>query len=757
MAATKEEQGRIKDVGGFVGGYLSKGRRDKTSVLYRTLITLDADFSNANLWWNFTLLFDCAAVIHSTHKSGPNNIRHRLIIPACRELNPEEYQAVSRKIAEILGISLFDPSTFDVNRLMFWPSMPCDSDYYFKYQDGPILDPDSILSKYNDWHDITEWPRPDSIDNNIAVHLSNKQEDPVNKKGLIGLFCREYTVSEAIEKFLSDEYAKVGDNRYTYLKGTTSAGLILYEDKFAYSHHGTDPAGGRLCNAFDLVRIHKFGYLDDSDDSNKKSMRAMEGFIVEEPRCKKRIASEKFAEARFEFSGVSALNNTEGASPTQSKADGTDDKWLTELTINTKGEYENTANNINLILSNDPNIKGLFILNSFDNKRYLSRKSPWRDSGSGQELFKDADYSGVRSYLECIYGIVSVSKIDDALALEFEKNRFHPVVDYLRSLVWDGIPRIDTLLIEYFGAEDTIYSRAAIRKSLCAAVARVLEPGIKFDNILILVGKQGTYKSTFVKKLGRKWFSDTFLSVQGKESYEQLQGAWIIEIAELAGLKKAEVETIKHFASKSVDSFRPAYGRVVESFPRQCIFMGTTNSHEFLRDPTGNRRFIPIDVRPEHIVKSVIYDLTDNEINQIWAEAYHLYTNGEPLYFNPEELRLAAVAQEEHSEADSKTGLVENFLEMKYPKNWDTMDMYDRRAWLGSPLSKKGDTYRYDVCAAEIWCECFSGEVSDLRPSDLKDLNTILSSLPGWKKAPGKKNFSLYGKQSYYTRINDLL
>ena len=166
---------------------------------------------------------------------------------------------------------------------------------------------------------------------------------------------------------------------------------------------------------------------------------------------------------------------------------------------------------------------------------------------------------------------------------------------------------------------------------MAAAVARVFEPGIKFDTALILVGEQGTYKSTFVKKLGMEWFSDTFTTVQGKESFEQIQGAWLIEMAELSGLKKAEVESIKHYISKREDMFRPAYGRTVETYKRQCVFFGTTNNKDFLRDPTGNRRFMPIDVRPEYATKSVNDDLTQDEVNQIWAEAYQLYLAKEPL------------------------------------------------------------------------------------------------------------------------------
>lgn len=747
MHATKDEQSKIKDVGGFVGGFLTNGRRDKSNVLYRQLIALDIDFSHENIWWDFTMLFDCAAAIHSTHKSCAEKPRHRLIIPLDREVSQEEYQAIARKVAGDLNIDLFDQSTFDVNRLMFWPSISSDAEYYFEYQDGPFLEADYILGLYNDWHDTSEWPTAtDSSD--VIMQAIKKQEDPENKKGIVGLFCRTYTIQEAIATFLSDVYEPAGEDRYTYINGSTAAGLIVYGEKFAYSHHGTDPAGGRLCNAFDLVRIHKYGHLDTGKEKNeqdKKSFKAMEEFATKDSQTKKHIAEEKLAEAKFEFAEDVELTEEEQ-----------DNSWTSELTVNTKGEYENSANNLNIIFQFDPFLKNAFKLNTFDNKRYVTKTLPWRKIDDVEPL-RDVDYSGVRNYIECIYGIVSSQKVDDALALEIEKKKFHPIVEYIKSLQWDGVPRVNTLLIDYFGAEDNAYTRAAIRKMLCAAVTRVFHPGTKFDTALILVGPQATYKSTFVKKLGKNWFSDTFTTVQGKESFEQIQGAWLVEIAELSGLKKAEVETIKHYISKCEDSFRPAYGRTIETYKRQCVFFGTTNSKDFLRDPTGNRRFLPIDVRPEYATKNVAQELTEEEVDQVWAEAYEMYKQGESLYMTGEEDIIAKIEQHKHSEQDERKGIIEEYLNAKYPDNWSSMDLYDRRRWLEDPLSQTGTIQKDFVCVAEIWCECLGKEKNDMTRYNTRDINDILRSLPEWEASTSTKNFSIYGKQKYYKRKDSLL
>lgn len=747
IAAPKAEQMKIKDVGGFVGGFLTGGKRDKKSVLYRQLLTLDIDFSTDTFWDDFTIMFDCAACIHSTHKSCKAAPRHRLIIPLDREVSQEEYQAIARKVAGMLNIELFDQSTFDVNRFMFWPSISSDSDYYFESQSGPILSADSVLDMYADWHNVNEWPTSSVYNGTIQKSLK-LQEDPLTKRGIVGVFCRTYDIEKAITTFLTDVYAPATEGRYTYTAGSTAAGVVLYEDKFVYSHHGTDPAGGRLCNAFDLVRIHKFGHLDtgrEKSELDKRSFKAMEEFAANDPAVKHQIANEKFEEAKQDFVG---RVNAE-----QFKAD---DTWVEELEVNTHGEYVSSANNINIILQHDPLLVNAFKLNLFNNKRYVMRELPWRKVPSPEPL-RDVDYSGVRNYIECVYGISASQKIEDSLALEFERQSFHPIIEYIESLQWDGVKRIDNLLIDYFGAKDNDYSKMAIRKMLCAAVARVFVPGIKYDLVLVLVGPQETYKSTFVKKLGGEWFSDTFSTVQGKESFEQLQGAWIIEIAELSGLKKAEIEAVKHFITKREDSFRPAYGRVVETYKRQCVFFGTTNNADFLRDPTGNRRFMPIDVNVEHIKKSVMNDLSQYEIDQIWAEAYQLYKAGEPLYLTGVADNQAKDEQMRHAEADDRSGIVENFINKLLPKKWDKMGLYERRSWLEDPLSEVGTEQRDFICAAEVWCECLGKDKSDMTKRNTREINEIIRSLPEWEAVVSTHVFPIYGRQRYYRRKDSLL
>lgn len=229
------------------------------------------------------------------------------------------------------------------------------------------------------------------------------------------------------------------------------------------------------------------------------------------------------------------------------------------------------------------------------------------------------------------------------------------------------------MLIDYFGSTDNAYTKEAIRKQLVGSVARVINPGCKFDLVLVLVGKQGTYKSTFINTLGKSWYSDTFLTVQGTQALEQIQGVWLMEMAELAGLRKADAEAVKHFISKQVDSFRAAYGKATESHKRQTTFWGTTNKWDFLTDASGNRRFNPIDVVPERITKNVFTDLPD-EVDQVWAEAVQLYKDKEPLYLSSEAQTIAKAEQRQHSETDDRTGIIENYLDTLLPDGWDKLD-----------------------------------------------------------------------------------
>ena len=260
---SKNVQADIKDVGGFVGGTVREGRRNAGSVSSRSLLTLDVDFPPENFWEVHISLIrgNLAACVYSTHSHREGHERLRLILPLSRRVSPDEYAAVSRKFAQGIGIDFFDDTTYQPERLMYWPSTPADGEYYFEWQDGEWLDVDSILAQYDDWTDASQWPTS-SRTHSLRERENRKLGDPEDKPGYVGAFCRAYSISEAIAAFLPEVYKEHSPGRFTYTKGSTAGGLVVYEDKFAFSHHGTDPISGRTVNAFDLVRLHLYGELD---------------------------------------------------------------------------------------------------------------------------------------------------------------------------------------------------------------------------------------------------------------------------------------------------------------------------------------------------------------------------------------------------------------------------------------------------------------------------------------------------------------
>lgn len=749
----KQRQTEIKDIGGFVGGYINGGRRKPENIMFRQVLTLDMDFAISEAWDVFTLCFMEAGVIYSTHSHTAEKPRFRLIMPLSRPVNPHEYVAIGRRIGGLLGIELFDNTGFQPERLMYWPSTPKDGEYVFEYQDGEWLDADEILATYHNWRDASEWPVSEKHNEAIGRAIT-KQVDPTEKPGLIGAFCRTYDIDAAIETFLSDKYEPcAADNRYTFVGGSTAAGLITYEGKYTYSHHGTDPTSGMLCNAYDLVRIHKFGIRDEDSAASTASHRlpsylAMTDFCMTLPDVRGLVVSERSASAREDFAGID-LDDVEEDS----------EEWKRDLDIDKKGNVHSTINNVVLILKNDPFLRNRIALNTFEQREVALKDLPWRKVVKAPDYLTDVDDAGLRHYMEKMYGISAGSKVQDGLSLNMINNSFHPIRDYLDPLVWDGKERVDTLFIDYLGAEDLPYTREVTRKALTAAVARIYVPGIKFDHMLTLIGEQGIGKSTILDKIGGSWFTDSFGTIQGKEAFEQIQGVWIIEVAELSGLRKAEADAVKHFIAKREDRYRVAYGKRVENFPRQCVFFGTTNRRDFLTDTTGNRRFWPVETNRANITKSVWADLTDNEIRQVWAEACAIFHSGEQLKLSTEVEAYAVAVQGDHLEKDDRIGSIEKYLDTLVPNDWDERDTFERRSWLNeTELKIPGVRLRGQICVAEIWAECLGGQLRDMNRNSTKFIHDIMRILPGWHEAKSNRNFMLYGKQRAYYRkiINEL-
>ena len=768
LSMSKADQDTRKDIGGFVGGRLNGQRRKADAVLDRSIVTLD--FDNVKPYGTDEIIstLDGAGYgycVYSTRKHRPEAPRLRIVVVTDRDMTVDEYDAVSRRLAADIGIAMADPTTFEANRLMYWPSCSADGEFVFRYRDAAFLSVNATLARYTDWHDWSERPQVPGATN--YQKLAVRQGDPEAKAGLIGAFCRVYDIYGAMAAFLPGIYEPVDNdpNRYTYLNGSTTGGAIVYENgKFLYSHHATDPCGGKLVNAADMVRLHKFGHMDanaalETPTNKLPSYKAFLEFAAADSEVSTLMIRERYEAGQQEFAGLmqsAGGGSANSPTPTEGEDGNAEDPnaWMVGLQTSQTGAIKPTIDNIRIILDNDPLLKGKFALNKFAGRGEVLGPLPWEASGK-RRMWSDTDTNGLYWYMEKRYDITKRGNIDAALDIHASTHAFNDVQDYIEGLVWDGTPRLDTLFIDYLGAEDNEYIRAVCRKSFTAAIARAMEPGCKYDNMLILCGRQGIGKSTLLDKMSRGWFNDSIRTFEGKEASELLQGVWLVEVAELDAFRRTDVARIKQFLSLRADRYRAAYGRNVKESPRCCAFFGTCNQMDFLQDMTGNRRFWPVDVgftiepgsekthRP-----NVWQDLTDDVIAQIWAEAKARWQTGEKLYLSGEVELQAQEMQERHREASPKEGMIADFIAREIPVDWQKWPIDRRRDWWAQATHGEVETVKRDrISAIEIWCELYNGNQKDLKQTDTREINNILGRLSNTERANSSIRCGPYGIQ----------
>lgn len=746
----KPRQDELKDVGGFVGGTFKGEHRKTANVEGRDLLTLDMDNIAAGGTQDILKRIGglgCGAAVYSTRKHAGYAPRLRVIVPLDRTASADEYEPAARKLAAIIGIEFCDPTTFEASRLMYWPSCCSGSEYICEVIDKPFCSLDGLLQMYEDWHDVTSWPQ---VPGAAAIEKRRlaKQEDPTTKRGIIGAFCRTYTITEAMERYIPGMYDPCDmPGRYTYSGGSTVGGAIVYDgDRFLFSHHATDPCSGQLVNAFDLVRLHMFGDQDrdvkDGTPANRlPSFLSMSRMAMDDKDVSGLMTKERLQQAQEAF----------GTPADEAPDDDVD--WVNRLMRDGNGHIAKTINNAVLVLENDPFLKGRIVTDEFAGCGLVLGALPWNRCNE-KRRWEDVDYAGFYNYMELFYEITGREKLDNALLLVSSKQKINAVKEYLLGLKWDGVKRVDTLLQDYLGAADTAYTRAVMRKSLCAAVSRAITGSTKYDNMPIITGPQGIGKSTFLRILGKDWFSDSLTTFEGKDAAEMIQGTWINEIGELTAFTRQEIQVIKQFLSKTDDIYRAAYGRQTKKYPRRCVFFGTSNDTEFLKDYTGNRRFWPVDTGLYPATKSVWRDLPQ-EVDQVWAEAYFYWSMGESLYLTPELEELAKDQQEGHREMSAREGLILDFLEKEVPENWYQLDLQARKLFLAGAVADENIRMvpREKVCAAEIWVECLGADIRFMKRADVAEINAILMNLKGWERNKAARRFGPYGTQRGFERV----
>ncbi|MEG1245229.1 virulence-associated E family protein [Gordonibacter sp.] len=740
----KADQGTIKNGECYVAGYLKGGVRKQGTVKARSMVVLDADNSDADLWPAYEMLIGARACLYPTHSSTEGALKHRLVIALSREISPEEYVPLSLKLAETLGFAHFDPTTYQPERLMYAGSCSADAPYELLECPGDPLDPDEWLALYPDWRDASCWPLQEQAQRKRTA----KAPDPRTKRGVVGAFCRTYPISVAVAEFLGDVYEPGRDEgRYTFKGGSTFGGVVCYEDIWVYSNHATDPAASRLCNAFDLCRIHLFGDLDAGAPegaamSALPSYKAATTWAMELEPVSLELARASADEAAADFDVPE-----EG-----------DETWKAGLAKDPqRGFVLSSAGNIALVLAQDPGLAGKIRRDTESDALWaVADRLPWRLLPKGRALWSDGDDASLRIYFERRYGIVSKGKIDDAVSHAADKNPYDPLGEYLATLpAWDGVARVDTLLIDLMGAEDTPYVRAVTRKTLVAAVRRALDPGCKADYMLIIEGAQGLGKSTILAKLAGEWFTDALTLddiAHPKVAAEKLQGSWIVEVAELDGMAKASIERLKGFLTTSVDNYRAAYARRAGRYRRRCVIIGTVNNLDgYLRDATGNRRFWPVRVS-----RRLDYNkLGADAVAQIWAEAKALEAAGERLYLEGTVEQDAQEAQRKAMETDPREGLVLAYLEAPLPEGFEGWSLDERETFWATESdfggASEGGNRRESVSISEIWHECLRQPKEKPTRNDSYQIATILKKA-GWEPSGKTKKLKAYGYVKFYER-----
>lgn len=733
----------LKDVGGYMAGELSGARRLKSAVLSRSMITLDVDYADSLFPVEFDTRFPgVAAVIYNTRSDREKSRRFRVVIPFAEEVqDAAQYEAAARKMAELLGIDLFDPTTFQAERMMYWQSLSSDQPKVFEVFEGEPISAEYLLSLYGnneEWRDIRNWAfKSDQEKETRAIVSKAMAQNPREKAGLVGAFCRAYSVPAAIEKYLSDVYEIApGNDRYTYKAGHSVGGMIVFDDLFCFSYHSTDPiSDGHAYNAYDLVRVHKFGHLGKED-----STKEMNKLVCADKECVKDMVTPDADLDDFDDYGDAV------------KSDST--KEVTELVwdLDGKGNKQVTVNNFVNAFKSDPLLNGLLAYDMLKETIVFTRPSFTAKGSKKGDLVDDTDISIIKGRIERMHGIYNDAKLNDAIEQVSSDNAFHPIKLYLESLTWDGVPRIDTFLVDYMGAEDNAYTREVFRKMLLAAVTRIYEPGRKFDTALVFYSEQGVGKSTLIQRLSKGWFNDSLTNLSGKESYEAIQFAWLVELAELSALRKSDVEAVKNFISKREDTYRGAYARRVKTHKRQCVFFGSTNDDEFLKDATGNRRFFPVSVKRTRKTRIIFEPEFDAIVDQLWAEAMEGYMLGEALTLSDEAETIAGGTREEFTERTPIQGLIEDYLDRLFPADYEDRFLAQRLDFLNGDLGEEGTETKNSFSLIELWTEALGRRKDEYTVVKARELSNAVKALKGWKRDKQVRQ-KIYGPQVIYRRV----
>lgn len=744
-----------KDTGGYVFAKLAKRpkihastgeeckggyhRDNKSLELRAALIVLDIDAAPDDYDAAVELaLLGHSYVLHTTFSSTPDAPRYRLIVQADRAMEIAEYGQAAESLAQRVtepGV-VIDRRSFAAAQFMYFPAAKQPELFQYWVGQGKPISVDELLDSLA-LVDMEDVPKP-----------GRNKRDPFKIEGPVGVFNRTYQDWDELIEVFDLPYEAVAEGRWRLKGSKHDGGLTLFSDGLVQSFHANDPAFGTQ-NAFDLVRLHEFGELDQwvkpgTPVTNLPSTKAMSDMILRDPR----VMKELFDDAAQAFAD----------SPDADDVDDDDDAhgndWKTQLNWTSRMKLSgNDLHNWDVLRKYDPLFRMLRYNDMTETVEWLPERLPWRDAGLDPQV-TDEDRTEFHDYLIRTYKFDQIPR--ELLAARTDakaKSRnYYPVRDYLDALRWDGVPRLEECLP---GVTPTDYTRWVARKCLVAAVARVYEPGCFWDHTLVLYGDEGVGKSKWISRMSKGWTASLPSKIDGADAMMVMQRSWIVVSDEGHAMKRADFEALKDFLTRTEDTYRKPYARQPLSSKRRAVVWSTTNDETFLRNEIGNRRFLV--VRCEGAVD---FDaLTDDYVDQVWAEAVDLYRSGaEDLFVTGDQSDQATHERTHFTEEDVIRGIVVEYLNQLVPADWEFMDRTARIRWYQDKEFGEAGSVPIDrICSAEVLEIAIGRRLGDERVGEIPRITNILKRLPDWEIEGTSSNSGGYGPQLMFYRKDSLL
>lgn len=727
IAKMLQSPGTEKREKSYLPGELKNHHRKSVNVINRSVITLDLDGALEGGFEALCgFLSDFYYLWHTTYSHSEEKPSYRFLVPLAEPVTSGQYGDLVRQIIAANPNASIDVSSAKPAQIMFTPACKDPFSYDYGVHEGALVNGSQWLASVNGGERVVPLGRLD------------KKGEPSEAPGIVGQFNRAYpNLDELIAVFeLPYELdGATGRYRYTGSSATATPGMRELDERpgLYYSWHAHDPAAGYAQNAFDLVRIHKFGHLDadyKGPAGRAPSYTACRDFLDTHEGFNKRAAAQAYETVvsnlttqetnMGEQTALARETDTSVEVLTTEAIDHTE--WVSQLEVDRKtGKFVDSLDNLKLIFNNDPKMK---VIGWCERGEYFTDADPhnWPRTKRSPKL-TEHQRQLIRNRYETVYGLkIPLERLSQVFTERKEVNSFDPVKVYLGSLQWDGNKRMETCLP---GVEDTEYNRMVARKVLIAAVARAFEPGVKVDEALILVGPEGIGKSSWIEEMS-KGFSVEFQSIESKDTVQILSETWIAMAEESEVVSKSDFNRLKSFLTQTSDTYRVPYAVEPETRLRRWVVWGSTNDMELLRERDGNRRFLMVEcVRPRD------FDLlTPEYVDQIWAEAVHAYLMGESHVMNSFERELARSAREQHIHSDALTESITEHLRLPITSGWHEKKPESLRTivgqWNADVIGTTGDKERDFITPKEVWVEV---EGQSLAEFTLRDQSRVKDSL----------------------------